>query len=149
MNDSILVGLGIVAIGAILGVGYESQQTYPTTAHTCGKEGHFSHSDGGGIFSWTAMRLNNHTGMSNPYLFTMYETYRDGTSDHFIVDIIDLPTMEEDFITADGKIGVVNQNNVSVNSPDADALSVITKTQKSFFDTLSCYSGSYEGRGIQ
>jgi|TARA_R110000823_G_scaffold28278_1_gene82471 hypothetical protein len=151
MNNTLLIGLGLITIGGLSTAWYKSQRTYASsyTIRTCGKEGHFSHSDGGGTFSWTAIRLNNHTGMSNPYLFTMYETYLDGTSDHYIGDIIDLPSMDSDFITSDGNLGVLNQKRVSVSSPDAATLSVINKSQKSFFNMLPCYSGSYMGRGIQ
>ena len=57
--------------------------------------------------------------------------------------------MDSDFITSDGNLGVLNQKRVSVSSPDAATLSVINKSQKSFFNMLPCYSGSYMGRGIQ
>ena len=77
------------------------------TTSSCGMEGHFSHSSGGGKFSWNAVRLNNRTGMSSPYLFVMFETYIDGTSDHFVVDTINLPTMSADVITADGTPNVL------------------------------------------
>jgi hypothetical protein len=120
-----------------------------STTRTCGKEGHFSHSDGGGKFSWNAIRLSNRSGMSNPYLFIMFETYIDGTSDHFIVDIIDLPSMVSDFITVDGKLSVLNKNNVTVSVPDRESMIVIDRAKKTFFDMLPCYTGSYTGRGIQ
>ena len=119
------------------------------TTNDCGMEGHFSHSSGGGKFSWNAVHLNNHSEMSNPYLFIMYETYKDGTSDHFIVDIIDLPTMSADVVTADGTLGVLKLNSVTVSAPDSVSMTTINKAKKEFFDLLPCYSGSYSGMGIQ
>jgi hypothetical protein len=127
----------------------ESYSKKVKTINACGSEGHFSHSDGGGKFSWNAIHLNNHKGMSNPYLFIMFETYKDGTSDHYIVDIIDLPTMTANFITADGKLSILRNNNLTVSAPDQASLLIIAAAQKSFFSMLPCYSGSYSGRGIQ
>ena len=90
------------------------------TTTTCGMEGHFSHSSGGGKFSWNAVRLNNvAAGMSSPYMFIMFETYIDGTSDHFVVDVINLPTMSADVITADGTPSVLQLDNVTVSAPDS------------------------------
>ena len=120
-----------------------------TALRTCGKESHFSHSDGGGIFSWNAIRLSNRRGMSNPYLFIMFETYTDGTSDHYIVDIIDLPMMTADFITKDGKLNILRNNGLSVGFPDKSSESIINNTIKVFFDMLPCYNGPYSGRGVQ
>ena len=120
-----------------------------STTKKCGKEGHFSHSSGGGKFSWNAIRVKNSSNMINPYLFTMFETYRDGTSDHYLVDTIDLPSMKVDVITADGIKGVLYGNNLSYGVPDTKSLKTIAKAQKKFFDMLPCYSGSYSGKGTQ
>ena len=120
-----------------------------TVIRTCGKEGHFSHSDGGGKFSWTAIRLANSKKMSNLYLFIMFETYADGTSDHYIVDIIDLPTMTANFITKDGKQHILKNGSSSVAFPDQSSKLIINNTIKVFFDMLHCYFGPYSGRGVQ
>ena len=89
----------------------------------CGKEGHFSHSSGGGKFSWSALRLNTHK-----YLFIMFETYIDGTSDHYITGVIDLPTMTSDLITIDGKPGILNNKNfTTVSVPDNKSIPIINE----------------------
>ena len=123
--------------------------TTATTTRTCGKEGHFTHSSGGGKFSWNALRLYSYKGMTHPYLFSMFETYKDGTSDHYNVGIIDLPTMSSELVTIDGKQGVLHNGNFTINKPDYISLSIIEKAEKSFFDMLPCYSGSYTGMGVQ
>ena len=120
-----------------------------STTKKCGKEGHFSHSSGGGTFSWNAIRMKNNNTMKNPYLFTMFETYRDGTSDHYLLGTIDLPSMTADVITSDGSKGIFNDKSLSYGSPDTDSLKTIAKAQKKFFDMLPCYSGSYSGKGTQ
>jgi hypothetical protein len=119
------------------------------TTTTCGMEGHFSHSSGGGKFSWNAVRLNRRAGMPSPYMFIMFETYIDGTSDHFVVDVIDLPTMSADVVTADGTPSVLQLDNVTVSAPDTASMPALNKAKKDFFDMLPCYSGSYSGQGTQ
>ena len=79
----------------------------------------------------------------------MFETYIDGTSDHYIVDIINLPDMTSELITIDGKHGILHIDNLTVSVPNNKSKQIIEKEQKKFFDTLPCYSGSYSGRGIQ
>jgi len=123
--------------------------TTTRTTRTCGKEGHFSHSSGGGKFSWNALRLYSYKGMSHPYLFSMFETYKDGTSDHYNIGIIDLPTMSSELVTIDGKPGVLHNDNFTINKPDYLSLPIIEKAEKTFFDMLPCYSGSYAGMGVQ
>jgi len=115
----------------------------------CGQEGHFSHSSGGGKFSWNAIRMKNNNTMKNPYLFIMFETYRDGTSDHYLLGTIDLPSMTVDVITSDGSKGILYDKSLSYGSPDKESLKTIAKAQKKFFDMLPCYSGSYSGKGTQ
>ena len=105
---------------------------HSSTTNSCGMEGHFSHSSGGGKFSWNAVRLNSHAGMKNPYLFMMFETYIDGTSDHFVVDIIDLPTMSADVVAPDGTLTAMQLSDVSVDAPDSASMPAINKAQKGF-----------------
>ena len=116
----------------------------------CGKEGHFSHSSGGGVFSWEALRLRSHEDMQHPYIFMMFETYIDGTSDHYAVKVIDLPTMEADTITINGKQGVLKMDGNSISKPDATAMETIKSAQKTFFTMLTCNApGNYTGQGTQ
>lgn len=127
------------------GVGNSPAPAPSVSTKKCGKEGHFSHSSGGGKFSWSALRLNAHK-----YLFIMFETYIDGTSDHYITGVIDIPTMTSDLITANGKPGILyNKNFTTVSVPDNKSIPIINKALKNFFDSLPCYSGPYSGRGVQ
>ena len=151
MNTSqkyLLMGLGIIILIQLIFI-LLIFIPYNSKSVKCGKEGHFSHSSGGGIFSWNAVGLNNHKKMSNPYMFIMFETYIDGTSDHYIVDIIDLPNMKSNIVTVDGNPGVLQYDNLTISAPDKNSLKKIDKAQKKFFDMLPCYSGSYLGKGTQ
>ena len=114
--------------------------------NNCGKEGHFSHSSGGGVFTWEAIRLNG----QNRYLFIMFESYIDGTSDHYVVDEIDLPTMYAQTITVNGKQGILNINGGSISKPDANAMVTITKAKDKFFKMLTCNDyNNRAGKGTQ
>jgi hypothetical protein len=150
-KNTIKIAIGLLAL--IIGVSIFSQLSKTTsttsTIRTCGKEGHFSHSSGGGKFSWNAIRLSSLQGLSSPYLFIMFEKYIDGTTDHYVVGTIDLPTMSAELITEHGEMGVLNKDNFTVSTPDPNALQIIHKAQKQFFDMLPCYSGSYAGQGTQ
>ena len=116
----------------------------------CGKEGHFSHSSGGGVFSWEAIKIGSNLPMQNRYLFVMFESYIDGTSDHYVVDIINLPTMDSDSITASGKPEILQINNNSISKPDAIAMVTIKNAKETFFNMLTCNdSDNRTGKGTQ
>jgi hypothetical protein len=144
----VIVALGLAFIGLCIWLAVIlSSSPQATDGATCGEEGHFSHSSGGGNFSWAALRLAGPKG-GNPYVFLMFERYKDGTADHFVVDTVELPpNVTALSLTADGSPGVLGLIGASV--PAQNAKAALSAAEGQFFDMLKCYDGTHAGLGVQ
>ena len=146
MNKHIHIGIVVIVCILLYTLAMRGTSYFNFKTSQCGKEGHFSHSSGGGLFSWEAIKING----KNRYLFIMFESYLDGTSDHYVMDVINLPTMNADTITVNGKQGILKINGNSISKPDTTAMATIKKAKQTFFDMLICNDDdNREGKGTQ